>query len=63
MEGVLTPSGDTACSVCWAGWGTWIRTKTKRVRATRSTVKLFPNGGASKTLETNGAGSSTRRLR
>ena len=25
------------------GWGTWIRTRTKRVRAARSTVKLSPN--------------------
>ena len=28
-----------------SGWGTWIRTRTKRVRAARSTVKLFPSGG------------------
>ena len=27
-----------------SGWGTWIRTRTKRVRAARSTVKLFPTG-------------------
>ena len=26
------------------GWGTWIRTKTVRVRVGSSTVKLFPNG-------------------
>ncbi len=27
------------------GWGTWIRTRTKRVRAARSTVKLSPKRG------------------
>jgi hypothetical protein len=27
-----------------SGWGTWIRTKTARVRVGSSTVKLFPNG-------------------
>ena len=31
--------------MCWElGWGTWIRTRTNRVRVCGSTVNLFPSG-------------------
>src|ERR1700730_14540523 len=32
----------------WIGWGTWIRTKTNRVRVCCATVTPFPNGLLSK---------------
>jgi hypothetical protein len=45
---MLLQSQKYMIGILWAGWGTWIRTKTNRVRVCCATVTPFPNGLMSK---------------